>query len=228
MHAIYRMADPNMPDNHIVINHIETTNPTFFIYKVDGKVAAFQAHSFYRVQTPFRKRVLPVLYTNLSYKHPEAGKEINGFSANAQEAFLASKMGRFWFLKPFVITFQTYNPKVLGHLNQRLRFQFPHPYIPTPKKVAEFGQQFFRETLNIHYATIDEELIKDYHYPAPTRITEKWPKFFRSKDNRFNDMILRHKVIQKEGDEYYLTGKAVFMIGFYNLWVLLRPKRSVR
>ena len=43
MHAIYRSIDPNMPENHIVVNHIETTQPVFHLFKVNGRIKAYKS-----------------------------------------------------------------------------------------------------------------------------------------------------------------------------------------
>ncbi|MEO0790522.1 MAG: hypothetical protein AAFY36_17795 [Bacteroidota bacterium] len=216
MHGIYRMIDPNMPDDHILINHIQTSQPVFHLFKLQGAISAFQAFTLFRVKTPFARKPLPVVYINLSYKRPEAGREVKDFARKSNLRFIKETFGSFWYTKRFVNVLQSYNPKLIQRLSDHFPLSYPSVVEPTPKEVVAFGKDLFRNKLLIDYADLDDALVKQYEYPQPSQITKRWASHYRSKDQRFNAWFQKHKIVVEAEGEVYLSGRAVFFIGYYD------------
>ena len=221
---IYLLSNPKMPKDHIKINHIEKTNPVFFLYKVEGKIAAFQAYTSFKKKTPFHKKKIPVIYLNLSYKNPEADKYIKNFAKTSNLAFIKMTFGRFWFLKKFVMVFQTYNPKLIERISAFFAKAYPNYYEQTPKEVQRFSQFFFKEELKLPDTIIDKNLVKQENYTSLSDITDKWEQMYNSQNPHRNNFFFENDIIQNKEDQFFLTGKALFFVGFFSIWPLLYKK----
>lgn len=224
MHAIYRSIDPNMPDNHIVINHIETTRPVFHLFKVDGRIKAFQAYTLREGLTPFSHKRIPIIYINLSYKSLDAGAEVKNFAKEGNFLFLRQTFGQFWYLRKFVNILQSYNPNLVQRISDSFPISYPHPTEPTPDVVTAFAQKFFKEDLNVHYASLNQNLVKEYLYPQPTRITDKWRTYYESSQPERNTFFLENGIVAYRDNHYFLTGRAVLFIGYYSFSKMIGQK----
>lgn len=224
---IYRLTNPKMPENHIRVNHIDKCNPTFYIYKINGKIEAFQAYTIYKnTKTPFWKKSIPVIYMNLSYKNAASDVHIRNFSKKAIFAAMRTVLGRFWFLKKFALVFQTYNPKLMARVEVYFSESYPHYSKKTTKEVHQFVQSFFNKEMKWKDTVINENLIKQERYATPSLISDKWEQHYKSDNDLRNKFFHENDIIIKKDGAYYLTGKALFFIGYYNIWKNLTAKFS--
>lgn len=229
MHAIYKLVDPNMPEQHILHDHIERSHPLFYLFREKGRIMAFQAFSLFIEQTPFHKRPIPVMQINLSYKHPDAPAHFRHFAKTSTFHFLARSFGPLWFLKQrFASVQRTYNPRVLNRIGKSFPVAWPRAGKSVPEPVTAFLQQFYTEKL--HYAPdmIDHNLVWHNSYSSPTNITEKWDRDFRSRQEAPNHYCLEHDIVRQDQGEYYLTGKSVISVGYYSPFSRIRERIQSR
>lgn len=220
--VVYRLTNAKMPENHIKINHIDKTDPTFYLYKAEGRIVAFQAYSVFNRHTPFARKAIPVVYLNLSYKDASADKYIKNFAKKSNQDFIKDTFGKYWYLKEFAMVFQTYNPNLMERISPYFGSAYPHPTQNTPAAVLHFAQDFFANELQLPHTRIGEQLVKEELYDEPSPITHEWPYAYRSKNENRNQFFISHGVINQQGDEYFLSGKAVFFIGHYRLWPIVK------
>ena len=221
LEEIFLLINPNMPENHLQINHIDKTNPVFHIFKVNDKIAAFQAYSLFKAVTPFRNKALPIIYINLSYKDPSKNAHIKNFAKRSNLSFIKRSIGSLWFLKSFLVIFETYNPKLVERISPFFSRYYPNVSNPTPKAIQQFGQDFFRDQLKVIDPKIDEDLIKQEGYFGLSDISDKWNQMYESVNLKRNQFFIEKGVIEKRDEEYFLTGKAVLFIGYYSFWSIL-------
>jgi hypothetical protein len=222
---IYRLNNPFMPENHIKKNHIDKTNPIFYLYKIDGKIVAFQAFTLFNKKTPFTKKRIPVLYINLGYKDENADKHVKNFAKNSSAIFLKENLGTFWFLKKFVLVFQTYNPKVVERSSRFFSIAYPNPNIETPPSdVHEFAQEFFKNELQLPNTVLNKNLVKEETYDELSPISSSWERMYKSSKDAMNNLFIKEGIIEQKEDDFYLTGKAFFVIGYNNLFGVIAQK----
>jgi len=222
---IYRLNNPFMPENHIEKNHINKTNPIFYLYKVEGKIVAFQAFTLFDKKTPFSKKTIPVLYINLGYKDENADEHIKNFAKKSSAIFLRESLGFFWFLKRFVIVFQTYNPKVVERSSRFFSTAYPNlsDEMP-PSDVHEFAQDFFKKELQSPHTIINKNLVKEETYDELSPISSSWKRLYKSSKVAMNNLFIKHDVIKQKEHDFYLTGKAFFVIGYNSFFGLIGQK----
>jgi len=105
LNVLSRLAHTGNPENHIQINHINKTNPVFYLYKNKEKIIAYQAFSLFKKSTPFEKKEIPIIYINASYKNPDTDKLVKNYAKKSNLHFRNQKLGFFWFLKKFLVIF---------------------------------------------------------------------------------------------------------------------------
>ena len=71
LNDICRLVNAQNPIDHIERNHIEKTNPIFYLFKIDSKIVAFQSFNLFYKKTPFSKNKIPIMFVGLSYKDPK-------------------------------------------------------------------------------------------------------------------------------------------------------------
>jgi hypothetical protein len=230
LERIYCLNNPFMPEDHIKKNHIDKTNPIFYLYKIDGKIVAFQAFTLFYKKTPFTKKTIPVLYVNLGYKDEKADQHIKNFAKKSSATFLKENLGFFWFLKRFVLVFQTYNPKIVARSSRFFSVIYPNTKDESPpQNVHEFAQNFFKNELKSPNTIINKNLVKEETYDKLSPISDSWDRLYKSPEAAMNNLFIKHDVIKEKEEAFHLTGKAFFVIGYNNILGVIKQKaRSVR
>lgn len=221
MHAIYRKIDPNMPEDHIRVNHINVTEPVFQLFKKEGEILAFQAYSVFHLKTPFARKPIPVINLNLSYKDLAAGDEVKNFAKSGNLMFIRKTLGPFWFLKRFVNVLQSYNPRLVSRISRSFPVSFPEIRSETPAEVVDFSREIFNQKLKIK-SELNQHLVKQHLYPVNSDISKKWETHYASNDDHFNHFFEREGILIKDGKRVHLTGKAVFFVGYYSFGGAIR------
>lgn len=214
-----------MPENHIQKNHIDKTNPVFYLYKLDDKILAYQAFSLFYKKTPFTKRSIPIMYINLSYKDENTDGHIKNFALKSNAIFLRENLGMFWFLKKFILAYQTYNPKVVHRSSRFFTKVYPNVVDNTiPTDVHDFAQQFYHQELHLPYTTINGNLVKDEIYEVPSPISSSWETLYKASEDKMNQLFIKNGVIDQKDNEYFLTGRAHFIISYNNPFSMIIKK----
>lgn len=217
LEAIYRLTNAQMPDNYIKSYHIDKTDPTFHLFKLNGRTVAFQAYSMFKRTTPFSKKPIPVVYLNLSYKDASADRYVKNFAKKSNLRYIKETFGKHWYFKRFAMVFQTYNPNLVERISAYFGQAHPHPNNDTPADVHQFAQDFFAHQLKLPDTPLNKRLVKEERYSEPSLITDQWPKAYRSKNEARNRFFIENEVVLDQNGEYMLSGKAVFFIGYYSL-----------
>ena len=222
LNRLSRIVNKQNPANHIQVNHIEKTQPTFYLFKNEGTTAAFQAFAFFKKLTPFDKREIPIIYINASYKETGINPGIKNYAKHSNFHYIKSQLGKFWFLKKFLVIYLTDNPKLFDRTSKSFYQCYPSYQYPTPPDIRHFCKQFVTENLKIKEANINENLVISEPYHEPSRITQHWSHMYKADDPKQNNFIISEKIIYKKEQDYFLSGKGILFVGCYSFSNYLR------
>jgi hypothetical protein len=221
-------ANPVFPDDYIIDFHINRYNPVFYMHKIDGKVMAVQAFFNVKIFTPFHKKLLETIFVSIVFKNPKADEHIKNFAKTGNLLFLKRKLGYFWFLNKFLFIFQTYNPKAIERIAPTFYEVYPKLDKPISKNIYDFVRNFIDKYLKSEEIELSNYLIRENKFDAPTPITDSWKSSYKSKNEKRNQFFIDHEIIKKKENEYFLEGRAVFFVGYYNFWSKIRQKLSFK
>jgi hypothetical protein len=220
-------ANPVFPDDYIVEFHIKRYNPVFYMHKIDGKIMAVQAFYNVKFQTPFHKKPLEIIFVSVVFKNDKADEHIKNFAKKGNLLFLKRKLGHFWFLNNFLFIFQTYNPKAIERISPTFYETYPKLDKPVSKNVYDFVRYFIDNHLKSEEIELSNYLVRQNKFEIPTSITKSWRFSYASKNEERNQFFIDNEIIAKQGNDYFLEGRAVFFVGYYNFWKKLRQKLSL-
>jgi hypothetical protein len=220
-------ANPIFPNDYIVQFHIERYNPVFYMHKIEGKVMAIQAFYSAELQTPFHKKPIETIFVSVVFKNDKADEYIKNFAKKGNLLFLKRKLGRFWFLDNFLFIFQTYNPKAIERISSTFYETYPKLDKPVSKNIYDFVRDFIDNHLKSSEIELSNYLIRENKFDTPTPITDSWKTSYAAKNEKRNQFFSDHEIIVKRENDYFLEGRAVFFVGYYNFWKKLRQKLSL-
>ncbi|MFK7799592.1 MAG: hypothetical protein AB8E82_19220 [Aureispira sp.] len=210
------------PENHIEENHIQKTNPVFYLFKKEDEILAFQAFTIFKKKTPFHRKEIPIINVNISYKNPKADKLIKDYAKFSNFHFIKQQLGPFWFLKTFVVSFVTINPKLIHRISRIFGSHYPDYRISTPKEVHHFAKNFIAKDLKIAANHVNNNLVITEESYEDSPITEQWPFLYESKNPLQNEFFIKEGIIKQANNQYFLTNKAVLFLGVYSFWGLVK------
>jgi len=222
LNAIGRLINTANPENHVQINHVNTTNPVFYLYKKKERILAFQAFSIFKKVTPFEKKEIPIIYINVSYKNPDAGKLVKDYAKKSNLHFIKQQLGSFWFLKKFLLIFITDNPKLLDRVSKKFDEHYPSYKNKTSSEVHAFCKNLITENLKIKGFTLSENLALSLPYHSESCISKHWLSMYKAADEAQNDFFYNEKIIFAHDDHIFLSGKGILFIGCYSFSNLLK------
>ncbi len=217
-------ANPVFPNDYITHFHIERYNPVFYMHKIEGRVMAVQAFSDTKLQTPFHKKPLEIIFVSVVFKYSKADDYIKNFAKAGNLLFLKRKLGYFWFLGKFLFIFQTYNPKAIERISPTFYETYPTLDKPISKEIYDFVRSFINNHLKSEEIELSNYLIRENKFDIPTPITDSWKSSYASKNEKRNQFFIDHQIIKKENNDYFLEGRAVFFVGYYDFWKKLKQK----
>ncbi|MEL6628122.1 MAG: hypothetical protein AAFO96_11420 [Bacteroidota bacterium] len=211
-----------LPENHIQINHVEKTNPLFYLYKVDEKIVACQAYTLSKVVTPFASRPLPIIYINISYKYDWANAHVKNFAKQSNLSFIRENIGRFWYFKKFILAFHTVNPKLVERLSGTFETYYPHYAYEVPSEVVAFANQFCQNHLQEKGNTVSPQLVSCKEEVVNPVTEEKWKKMYQSANPKRDKFFRDLGIYKEQPHQKILTGRQIFFVGVYSLGGSLR------
>ncbi|WP_291722128.1 hypothetical protein [Bernardetia sp.] len=221
---IAQKANPAFPDNYITHFHIERYNPIFYMHKLEGKTVAVQAFFNRKLKTSFHQKPLEIIFVSVVFKDTEADHYIKNFAKKGNILFLKRTLGQFWFLRKFLFIFQTYNPKAIERISPAFYEVYPKIDMPVSEKVYDFVRSFIDNHLKSDEIELSDYLIRKNKFDVPVPITEVWKSAYQSKSEKLNAFFMQHEIISKKNTSYFLEGRAVFFVGYYNFWKKLKQK----
>ncbi|WP_338768874.1 hypothetical protein WAF17_08685 [Bernardetia sp. ABR2-2B] len=217
-------ANPAFPDDYLHHFHINRYNPIFYMHKIDGEVMAVQAFYNVKNQTPFHEKPLEIIFVSVVFKNETADRHIKNFAKKGNLLFLKRKLGYFWFLGKFLFIFQTYNPKAIERISPTFYETYPTLDKPVSERIYNFVRGFIDNHLKSDEIELSDYLIRLNKFDIPTSITDSWKFSYASKNENRNQFFSDHEIITKKGNDYFLEGRAVFFVGYYNFWKRLKQK----
>lgn len=223
---IAQNANPAFPNDYLQEFHIKRYNPEFYMHKIDEKVVAVQAFFHKKLPTPFHQKPLDVVFVSVVFKDVKADKDIKNFAKKGNLLFLKRNIGKLWFLQKFLFIFQTYNPKAVERISPTFYEVYPKVDIPVSEKVYAFVRNFINKYLKSNEIELSNYLIRKNKFENPVPITNEWESSYKSKSETLNQFFIDHEIIKQEDNSYFLEGRAIFFVGYYNFWEKLRQKFS--
>lgn len=232
LNAICQNINSFFSENHVEANHIEKTNPVFYLFKVEEKIAAFHAFSLFNLNTPFSTKKIPVIYINLSFKALNADAHIKNYAKWSNNHFLKKHIGRFWYFKEFLLCFLTNNPK-LAERSSTVFYQ-AHPLYSNQvtDELSAFCSDFVDNYLKVD-AKMEAGIVLKNPKPYKMDISTKWKKLYEASQEETNDFFIKNGIIIKEHSNYFLTGNQTLFIGYSsfsgmlkNVWRLFKEQRN--
>ncbi len=232
LNAICRNINSFFPENHVEVNHIEKTNPIFYLFKVEEKIVAFHVFSLFKAKTPFSSKEIPVIYINLSFKTLDADAHIKNYAKWSNNHFLKAHIGRFWYFKEFLLCFLTNNPK-LAERSSTVFYQ-AHPLYSNQAtdEISSFCSDFVANYLKVD-AKMEGGIVLKNPKPYKMDISNKWEKLYEASQKESNDFFINNGIIIKENNNYFLTGNQTLFMGYSslsgllkNVWKLLKERRN--
>lgn len=217
-------ANPVFPNDYIVEFHIKRYNPVFYMHKIEGKVMAVQAFSDVKLLTPFHKKPVEIIFVSVVFKNDKADEHIKNFAKKGNLLFLKRKLGYFWFLGKFLFIFQTYNPKAIERISPTFYETYPKLDKPVSETIYNFVRNFIDNHLKSEEIELSNYLIRKNKFDSPTPITNSWKSSYAAKNEQRNQFFSDHEIIVKREKDYFLEGRAVFFVGYYNFWKKLKQK----
>jgi hypothetical protein len=127
-------------------------------------------------------------------------------------------------LDNFLFIFQTYNPKAIERISSTFYETYPHLDKPVSKDIYGFVRNFIDNHLKSSEIKLSNYLIRENKLGISTSITDSWESAYKSKSEKRNQFFIDKEIITKQGNEYFLEGRGVFFVGYYNFWKKLRQK----
>lgn len=223
LHFKYRLdPSPEAAYHHIVERHVQAMDVTFYLYKLEGRIVAYHGMTWFERLTPFSKKPLPIFHINVSFKDPTADQHIKNYGKSSNMHLLRQHLGYFWFLKRFVMTFNTVNPKVIERLSHVLTICYPNGKRP-PAPVAAFANAHLKEDLKIDANKISPALfIKEESQPW-LDISKDWETAYKSASPSLNQFFVEQGIFEEqEGKQHLKVDNFAVFIGYYNPWKLLK------
>ncbi|WP_375562916.1 hypothetical protein ACE193_10455 [Bernardetia sp. OM2101] len=128
----------------------------------------------------------------------------------------------------FLFIFQTYNPKAIERISPTFYETYPKLDKPVSKNIYDFVRNFIDNHLKSEEIELSNYLIRQNKFDIPTSITDSWKPSYAAKNEKRNQFFSDHEIITKKGNDYFLEGRAVFFVGYYNFWKKLKQKLSFR
>ncbi len=222
LNALSRIVNPKNPENHVQINHINKTNPTFYLFKNEEKLLAYQAFTLFKRLTPFEKKEISIIYINASYKNTNSDTLVKDYAKKSNLHFIKQNLGYFWFFKKFLVIFITDNPKLLNRVSKAFYVHAPSYKAKTTRTLQTFCEQFISENLRMEDASVSENLVISQPYHSQCRINNYWDSMYKASDKAQNDFFYREKIILKKENDILLSGKGILFIGFYSFSNLIK------
>ena len=214
LHEINSLIFYQSPENHIEKHHIKKTKPTFYLYKKDDKILAFQAFNLFFKKTPFYHKEIPIIYICISYKNPKADKYIKDYAKKSNLHFIKKQLGIFWFFKPFLVSFITNNPKLLTRISKPFLTHYPNYKTSTPEEIYLFAKDYIKIQLKIN-GNISRNLITTEEYYGKSPITEQWTLLYESKDQGQNEFFFKEDIVKHRNNQYFVGDKGALFLGFH-------------
>lgn len=204
LHMKYAVdASPEAAHHHIIERHVERMEVTFYLYKWKGRIVAYHASTWFERTTPFHKKPLPIFHVNMTFKEEGANEHIKNYAKFSNLHLLRQQLGRFWYLKPFVMTFLTVNPKIIARLSKVFSQTYPTGNAPTPA-IAAFAQQHLAEDLKINPDKISPQLVLQDQSQPWIYIHQQWESSFQSTSEPINQFFLEQGIFKQEAGEYWM------------------------
>ncbi|WMX13761.1 MULTISPECIES: hypothetical protein [unclassified Aureispira] len=213
LNAICRAINSCFAENHVEENHIKKTNPIFYLFKVNEKIVAFHAFSVFLERTPFSKKKIPIIYINLSFKRQGFDAYIKNYAKWSNAHFLKQQIGRFWFLRKFILIFLTNNPKLAERSSEVFYQSYPSYHQETPNEILHFCSTFVTKNLKLNDTSINHNLVLKKAHPYKMDISSKWETLYKSHDTKQNEFFLQEQIINSEDTKAFLTGNLMLFLG---------------
>lgn len=225
LHLKYQIdASPEAAYHHIIERHVQAMEVTFYLYKWEGRVVAYHAITWFERSTPFAKKPLPIFHINMSFKDPTADVHVKNYGKRSNLHIVRQRLGRFWYLKSFVLTFNTVNPKAIDRLSRILIRFYPNGNIP-PVPVLEFARKHLEEDLKINPQKISDQLMIQDDTQPWLDISQDWEKLYQSASIPLNTFFKEQGIFKEDAGKYWLkTDNFAVFIGHYHPWKLLGKK----
>lgn len=222
INSILREINPCLAPDHLEKNHINKHNPLFYILKVDGEVTAFQSFLHFYMKTPFKSRKIPIIYIGLSYR--KRISRAKGFAKNIAADYLRKILGPFFYFKSFIFITFTVNPKLFDRLNLFFPSFYPNLSQPQNDDILIFLHDFYYTCLN-YDIKIESNLTSNiFSFDERRNITSDWNQLYKARRTIVDQYFIEHGIIEKEGEEYFLTGNQVHLIGYYNFLGFIKKR----
>jgi hypothetical protein len=225
---LYYQVDPSTEAAHQIIlgRHVDRMDVTFYLYKHQEEMVAYHAVTWFKRQTPFSKKPLPVLHANLSFKDPTADHLVKNYVKRTNKMLVRQHLGPFWFLRPFVITFNTVSVKGIERIRHIMKNYYPNGATP-PVAVYDFAKKHLQEDLKIDPSKLSSELVLRTPNTPLIDITDVWQKQYASTSPSLNNFFVEQGIVKKEtqatGTRYALqSDNFALFVGHYSPWALLR------
>jgi len=224
INQMVRQLHHELPENHIEVNHVAKTNPLFYLYKVEGQIVACQAYTLRKLDTPFARHPLPVIFINISYKYDWANAHVKNFAKRSNLSFIRSNIGRLWYFKKFVLTFETVNPRLVERVSATFDKFYPHYEESVPDQVINFANYFCTEQLGSEAFHLNESLISNSYKVRNPVTDEDWEKMYQSSNPRRDQFFKELGIYFDEPGQRVLTGSQLFFVGVYSLGGIISKK----
>ncbi len=226
LHTYYALdPSPEAAQYYIKERHIDTINPTFYLYQEAGEIIAYQGLNLFYRQTPFAKKPLPILYISLAFKAVDADNTIKNYVQQSNVHFLKQELGYFWQLHPFILSFTTFNPKGIERLRRVMGDYYPNGTTSPPKTVYEFAKKYAQEVLKREGSSLTTELVLQGGKDRFIDLTDQWTTHYQSASPSLNQFFMAQNIIVQQGDRYLLRENSmVVYLGYYHPWHLLQRK----
>ncbi len=232
LNAICRNINSFFPENHVEVNHIEKTNPIFYLFKVKGRIMAFSAYSYFKAKTPFSDKEIPIIYGNLLFKALDADEQVKDYAKWSNNHFLKTHVGSLWYFKEFLLCFLTNNPKLAERSSTLFYQTHPLQQDNVTNEISSFCSDFVANYLKITSKMEGGVVLKN---PKPYKmdISNKWEKLYEASQKESNDFFINNGIIIKENNNYFLTGHLTLFVGhnslsglLKNIWRLFKEKKN--
>ncbi|WP_396591669.1 hypothetical protein [Allomuricauda sp. R78024] len=214
--ALFERYYPTVNDKYISHRLSSAYGFNIVLLKSHGIVLGASYYKMDRLKTPFLTKRIPVVQFGqvLKNKYYQGGVIWRTGHWYAQK-----NISHYYCIKRTVGLSMISSPKVFEHFTKLFKNHCPN-LGPTESgksiSIADFLQNIYgKRGVELKFGTKHCLALLDYE---PIDITDKWERYYKSKDESINTFFIDNEIIKLKGNRIYDNNIALIVCGYRNPW----------